>query len=426
MPRLLGHGQHRIDYRHVIWSLVRKPGAFAHYRYRDDLFPSLAFRRAYDALCASRPQRADREYVRLLHLAASTSESEVEPSPWSCCWTSGSCRRFDAVRDLVREPVAARLPDLGPVVLDLGVYDRLLVTGRRPPCLTATSGRRARPRPAQHAAPPAPPGMADAFADLALKAAKANLTHEAFLTRWSAASASSASSAASPACCGSPGCRPRRPSTPCSSTASRRSSSSRSSSCARARSSATPSTSSPSASPGWARATCWRPSAHELILQGQAVLWTPTATLVQRLLAAKRDLRLPAGAEAPRPLRLPGPRRHRLRPARPRRDGGALHPAGRALRAAQRGHLHQPGLLRVGAHLQGPDDDAGGHRPRRAPLGHPRPASAWTATARRKRPPSTPAPGPAGGPRDVPAASLPRARAPDQHGRPAAHRAARA
>jgi hypothetical protein len=22
MPRLLGHGQHRIDYRHVIWSLV--------------------------------------------------------------------------------------------------------------------------------------------------------------------------------------------------------------------------------------------------------------------------------------------------------------------------------------------------------------------------------------------------------------------
>lgn len=32
---------------------------------------------------------------------------------------------------------------------------------------------------------------------------------------------------------------------------------------------------------------------HELIVQGQRVLWTPTATLVQRLLAAKRDLRLP-------------------------------------------------------------------------------------------------------------------------------------
>ena len=39
-----------LDYRHVIWSLVRKPGAFAHYCFRDDLFPSLVFRRAYDAL----------------------------------------------------------------------------------------------------------------------------------------------------------------------------------------------------------------------------------------------------------------------------------------------------------------------------------------------------------------------------------------
>src|SRR5262249_5457362 len=32
---------------------------------------------------------------------------------------------------------------------------------------------------------------------------------------------------------------------------------------------------------------------HELILQGKAVLWTATATLVQQLLVAKRDLRLP-------------------------------------------------------------------------------------------------------------------------------------
>jgi DNA replication protein DnaC len=32
---------------------------------------------------------------------------------------------------------------------------------------------------------------------------------------------------------------------------------------------------------------------HELVLQGQRVLWSSTTTLVQRLLAAKRDLRLP-------------------------------------------------------------------------------------------------------------------------------------
>jgi hypothetical protein len=127
MPRLLGHGQHRIDYRHVIWSLVRKPGAFAQYRYRDDLYPSLSFRRAYDALCASRPQGADREYVRLLHLAASTSEDAVTVA-LELLLDQRVLPTFDAVRDLVREPVTARLPVLGPVVLDLGVYDRLLAT----------------------------------------------------------------------------------------------------------------------------------------------------------------------------------------------------------------------------------------------------------------------------------------------------------
>ncbi len=127
MPRLLGHGQHRIDYRHVIWSLVRKPGAFAQYRYHDDLFPSLAFRRTYDALCVGKPQRADRDYVRILHLAASTSEAEVELA-LGLLLDQASLPSFDAVRDLVRVPVAARLPVLGPVVINMGIYDRLLAT----------------------------------------------------------------------------------------------------------------------------------------------------------------------------------------------------------------------------------------------------------------------------------------------------------
>jgi hypothetical protein len=73
LPRLVGTHQHRIDYHHFIWSLVRKPGAFAAYRYRDELFPSTTFRLAYDQLCKDMAGRADGQYVRLLHLAASTS-----------------------------------------------------------------------------------------------------------------------------------------------------------------------------------------------------------------------------------------------------------------------------------------------------------------------------------------------------------------
>jgi hypothetical protein len=125
LPRLLGQRQHRVDYRHIIWSLVRKPGAFAQYRYRDDLFPTLAFRQAYDQLSAHLPQRADREYLRLLHLAASTSEADVETA-LTLLREQQTPPTFERVRDLVRAPAPLSVPELTPAVLDLRLYDRLL------------------------------------------------------------------------------------------------------------------------------------------------------------------------------------------------------------------------------------------------------------------------------------------------------------
>lgn len=125
MPRLLGKGQHRIDYHHVISSLVRKPGAFANYRFRDDLFPTVVFRRTYDVLQAAMPAAADRHYVRLLHLAASTTEAEVETA-LALLLEQGSLPTYDTVRDLVRVPMRSAVPALSAPVLDLHVYDRLL------------------------------------------------------------------------------------------------------------------------------------------------------------------------------------------------------------------------------------------------------------------------------------------------------------
>lgn len=125
LPRLVGHGRQRIDYRHVIWSLARKPGAFANYRYHDELFPSVTFRRAYDTLATARPTRADREYVRVLHLAASTSEAEVEAA-LLLLLEQGAAPTLDAVRELVRVPGSHAIPPLAPAALDLSIYDRLL------------------------------------------------------------------------------------------------------------------------------------------------------------------------------------------------------------------------------------------------------------------------------------------------------------
>ena len=79
LPRLRGRGKHRVDYRHIIDWLVRKPGAFENYRYRSDLFPTSWFRLAYDALREEQgPKRGAQEYLAILLLAARRGEDRVE------------------------------------------------------------------------------------------------------------------------------------------------------------------------------------------------------------------------------------------------------------------------------------------------------------------------------------------------------------
>jgi hypothetical protein len=126
LPRLQGKSQHAINYRHLIGSLVRKPGAFAAYRYRDDLFPTLAFRRAYDRLRAAAPASADRDYLRVLHLAATTSESEVEVA-LQVLEEAAVLPTIEAVRSLL-DPVPVPQVMLNPV--SLHSYDQLLPSAR--------------------------------------------------------------------------------------------------------------------------------------------------------------------------------------------------------------------------------------------------------------------------------------------------------
>ncbi len=78
LPRLHGRTNYRIDYRHIIDWLVRKPGAFANYRYREHLFPSSRFRKAYDVLKDAMPNRCDRRYLQILELAAKEGEARVD------------------------------------------------------------------------------------------------------------------------------------------------------------------------------------------------------------------------------------------------------------------------------------------------------------------------------------------------------------
>ena len=127
LPRLHGRFGCHIDYHHLIWSLVRKPGAFAQYRFRDELFPTTAFRVAYDTLVAQQPARADKEYVRVLHLAAATSEADVAAA-LALLAESGRTPTFEAVRELVRRVEPPVIPQLSRPSFDFGVYDALLET----------------------------------------------------------------------------------------------------------------------------------------------------------------------------------------------------------------------------------------------------------------------------------------------------------
>ena len=128
IPRLRGKGGHRIQYRHIIDQLVRKPGAFAHYRYRDDLFPTTRFRVAYDTLCRFHSEsKASREYLLILELAAHQSETQVDAI---------LRRLIDAQQvisaDRVKQLLSTVTEDPGPVAtvhvpaVDLRLYDSLL------------------------------------------------------------------------------------------------------------------------------------------------------------------------------------------------------------------------------------------------------------------------------------------------------------
>lgn len=76
-PRLKGERKARIDYRHIIDWLIRKPGAFENYRYKDELYPTSTFRAAYDFLTEANPQGCVKEYLGILKAASQDGEERI-------------------------------------------------------------------------------------------------------------------------------------------------------------------------------------------------------------------------------------------------------------------------------------------------------------------------------------------------------------
>jgi hypothetical protein len=118
-----------LDYRHVIDHLLRKPGAFERYRYREQLFPGPVFREAYDQLVARQGRRRGVvEYLQLLKLTSEVRQTDVElmlvdfTSPPRPAWSVEQLRR--ALQPAARPEL--HLAELQP---EWNSYDTLLAGG---------------------------------------------------------------------------------------------------------------------------------------------------------------------------------------------------------------------------------------------------------------------------------------------------------
>jgi ribosomal protein S21 len=128
MERLCGEGKAAINYRHVIHSLVRKPGAFERYRFQSSLYPRSIFRVAYDEMRQRLDGRAEREYLQLLKLAAEESEDQVADILRGMV-EHGEAIRSERVREMIVGYRSERMPRIPRIEIDLAPlssYDLLL------------------------------------------------------------------------------------------------------------------------------------------------------------------------------------------------------------------------------------------------------------------------------------------------------------
>lgn len=120
-----GRHPRQIDYRHLIEGLKRKPGAFARWTMRDDVFPRTIYRSTWDALTKRCQEReACKTMVGLLALAADGHEAELAIE-LEALRTANELPDLDAIRDRFcpRNPA---LPMLNVPLPELSTYDDLL------------------------------------------------------------------------------------------------------------------------------------------------------------------------------------------------------------------------------------------------------------------------------------------------------------
>jgi hypothetical protein len=360
MPRLRGRDKQRVNYRHVIDWLVRKPGAFAQYRYRQELFPSSVFRSAYDTLVSQDAATADKAYLRLLHLAAQESEAAVEAAlRW---WLSKSQPiTAAAVAIMVKQQTAPAVPEVAIDAVDLSVFDDLL---------TEEEDDHAGGREGEVGAAIAGTALADVSGELR-GVGRAGPAGDAQLPAFPAGTVrarmpGAADQAHQPLGATIPAAAGEKPGDVRVETAAGEGGPAGAELAGR-------DLRGPQGEPVGVRQSRFGEDAPSVRL-GVGTGPSGSARVVHDVHSAGAGTaggqarpEAEGRAEATGGLRGVVDRRPGLRAAEPRGDGSAVHAHGGALRTRQHLVDEQPAVLEVGSDFQGSDDDGSGHRPARAP-----------------------------------------------------------
>jgi hypothetical protein len=118
-----------IDYRHLIDEISRKPGAFKNYIFREDFFPTEAFRLTCERLeSAYSSRQASKEYLGILRVAAKGDRESIVDRFLSMELKKGRLISSESVEALFKKPSKA-LPKISVEVGDLGSYSTFLSGG---------------------------------------------------------------------------------------------------------------------------------------------------------------------------------------------------------------------------------------------------------------------------------------------------------
>jgi hypothetical protein len=379
MERLRGQDKHRINYRHVIGWLVRKPGAFARYVYRADLYPTTTYRRAYDALLGQQPGRADKEYVQLLYLASREGEEAVANALTELLDHGQSLSVLAVEARLGKAAPATRAALVEVAAVDLTQYDQLLchssgavdgVGGAESDIdmslensnTEVNDGSRKPGGPGEGPAGAMSGGDADALRDRGPAGGRGVMELPAVSSRVGAA-----------------GMPATTPEADCALAEGVEVAAGKE--LANSGSQTLAAESSPAVTravkrrlfgPAGECALVWtarvgQDACRVCVVSGADPLGSPAVVhqgwlVGPGIVGGEAGLAVVGGAETPGPMGGLTHRRPGLCAAKPRGDGGVVHPVGGALRAWQRAGDEQSAVLEVGADLQGSDDSGGSRR----------------------------------------------------------------